>query len=188
MACASCVQFSSSGTFPVAGKALREARSQQAQANIDPFPVPLAMYRLVRVVSKPPNGSRSLDDWLPVALLFPLTTAVSFAVQHDRSNRPCGRCGHPYAAHQHYRCGTDCSLCSDCPCYRSKPALFRRSFLLRIFSRGRRLSLRLWDSARSFFRGITGRVTNALSFRPRPGPESPVARCKRAGVRHVVRG
>ncbi len=28
---------------------------------------------------------------------------------------PC-RCGHPHEAHEHYRPGTDCALCS-CSCY-----------------------------------------------------------------------
>ncbi|WP_158306519.1 hypothetical protein [Rhodococcus opacus] len=35
------------------------------------------------------------------------------------SNSEC-RCGHPFAAHEHYRAGTSCAIC-DCP-------RFRRSF------------------------------------------------------------
>lgn len=37
---------------------------------------------------------------------------------NTRSDRLC-RCGHSYAAHQHYRSGSECSLCSECPRYRS---------------------------------------------------------------------
>ena len=36
------------------------------------------------------------------------------------SDRPC-RCGHAYVAHQHYRSGSECSLCPECP--RFRPAL-----------------------------------------------------------------
>jgi hypothetical protein len=32
------------------------------------------------------------------------------------------RCGHPRAAHEHYRAGTDCAQC-DCPRYRAKHPL-----------------------------------------------------------------
>ena len=39
-----------------------------------------------------------------------------------KSGRLC-RCGHVYAAHEHYRPGTECSLCADCPRYRSASGL-----------------------------------------------------------------
>lgn len=32
----------------------------------------------------------------------------------DRDQRPCRTCGHPRVAHEHYREGTDCSLCTKC--------------------------------------------------------------------------
>lgn len=38
---------------------------------------------------------------------------------------PC-QCGHPYLAHQHYRKGLDCSLCSDCSRYRPAAGLIQR--------------------------------------------------------------
>ena len=41
------------------------------------------------------------------------------------SGCPC-RCGHPYLAHQHYRKGSECSLCSDCARYRPAVRLVRR--------------------------------------------------------------
>ena len=36
--------------------------------------------------------------------------------------RPICRCGHPYAAHEHYRAGTDCGLCPTGHCPRYRPA------------------------------------------------------------------
>ncbi|MBA8792651.1 hypothetical protein FHX74_000245 [Friedmanniella endophytica] len=40
---------------------------------------------------------------------------------------PCGRCGHPWRAHEHFRRGTECSLCApgDCPAFRG-PRLIDR--------------------------------------------------------------
>ncbi len=37
--------------------------------------------------------------------------------QEARSGPVC-RCGHAYIAHQHYRSGSECSQCLDCPRYR----------------------------------------------------------------------
>ena len=42
-----------------------------------------------------------------------------------RADRAC-TCGHPYAAHQHYRSGSECSICSDCHRYRSGGGLVAR--------------------------------------------------------------
>jgi hypothetical protein len=39
------------------------------------------------------------------------------------------RCGHERAAHEHYRAGSDCALCADCPRFRARlqlPAGLRR--------------------------------------------------------------
>jgi hypothetical protein len=36
-------------------------------------------------------------------------------------------CGHPYLAHQHYRRGTECSLCPDCPRWRRSPRVITRA-------------------------------------------------------------
>jgi hypothetical protein len=36
------------------------------------------------------------------------------------------RCGHPRTAHQHYRGGTECALCIECPRYRSAGRLLWR--------------------------------------------------------------
>lgn len=36
------------------------------------------------------------------------------------------RCGHPYVAHQHYRSGSECSQCPDCPRYRSASGIIKR--------------------------------------------------------------
>jgi hypothetical protein len=38
---------------------------------------------------------------------------------------PC-RCGHKPNAHQHFRGGTECSLCLDCPRFRTAQGRFRR--------------------------------------------------------------
>jgi hypothetical protein len=41
------------------------------------------------------------------------------------SRRVC-RCGHPYIEHRHYRSGSECSRCLDCPRYRPAPGRIRR--------------------------------------------------------------
>ena len=63
-----------------------------------------------------------------------LRAAGSFcAIEIDRLNRmmtpgPGGgeagrcRCGHPQDAHDHYRRGTECALCAECPRFRPWPA------------------------------------------------------------------
>lgn len=37
----------------------------------------------------------------------------------EQSSRRICRCGHPYISHRHYRSGSECSQCLDCPRYRS---------------------------------------------------------------------
>lgn len=46
------------------------------------------------------------------------------------SAMPCTRCHHPYAAHEHYRRGTNCGLC-DCSRYLGP----KRSLLRRLVAR-----------------------------------------------------
>ena len=41
-------------------------------------------------------------------------------MHHDDAT-PCS-CGHRYVAHEHYRAGTDCSLCPPDACHRFRPA------------------------------------------------------------------
>lgn len=36
------------------------------------------------------------------------------------------RCGHPRPAHEHYRNGSECSLCDGCPRYRPQGGLLAR--------------------------------------------------------------
>ncbi len=36
------------------------------------------------------------------------------------------RCGHPQHAHEHYRAGSECALCADCPRFRPSAGLLRR--------------------------------------------------------------
>jgi hypothetical protein len=36
------------------------------------------------------------------------------------------RCGHARDAHEHYRRGTECALCVDCPRFRPSGGLLRR--------------------------------------------------------------
>ena len=43
-----------------------------------------------------------------------------------RLGRIC-RCGHTHAAHLHYRSGSECSLCPDCPRYRFTLGLVARA-------------------------------------------------------------
>ena len=54
-----------------------------------------------------------------------VASPYSRLVSRDRPRRVC-QCGHSRAAHQHYRSGSECSLCSDCPRYRaSLPSVTR---------------------------------------------------------------
>jgi hypothetical protein len=48
-------------------------------------------------------------------------------VNWDGRAGPACKCGHSYAAHQHYRSGSECSLCSDCPRYRPALGLLARA-------------------------------------------------------------
>ena len=43
-----------------------------------------------------------------------------------RQDRLC-TCGHAYTAHRHYRRGTECSLCPDCPRWRRSPGVIIRA-------------------------------------------------------------
>ncbi|MFN8079242.1 MAG: hypothetical protein U0Q19_06725 [Kineosporiaceae bacterium] len=43
------------------------------------------------------------------------------ADQHDQASPPCV-CGHPASAHEHFRAGTECSLCPGTHCPRFRPA------------------------------------------------------------------
>jgi len=47
----------------------------------------------------------------------------------NEANEPFCRCGHPLIAHKHYRAGTECALCLDCPQFRvgDPPGLERDS-------------------------------------------------------------
>jgi hypothetical protein len=44
---------------------------------------------------------------------------------NTRSRHLC-RCGHAYAAHEHYRSGSDCSSCLECQHYRPARGLIPR--------------------------------------------------------------
>jgi hypothetical protein len=45
----------------------------------------------------------------------------------DGRTGPACKCGHAHAAHQHYRSGSECSVCSDCPRYRPALGLLARA-------------------------------------------------------------
>lgn len=51
--------------------------------------------------------------------------SISALSPNPGSDRPC-RCGHAYVAHQHYRSGSECSICSECPRFRPAPGLVAR--------------------------------------------------------------
>ena len=67
------------------------------------------------------RGNRHYPHAYPRQLLTDITpygrVASLKTVLTDRRPRLC-ICGHPYTAHQHYRRGTECSLCPDCPRWR----------------------------------------------------------------------
>jgi hypothetical protein len=52
-----------------------------------------------------------------ISMMYSLSTMYSLMPEDAKSARIC-HCRHPYAAHQHYRSGSECSLCSGCPRYR----------------------------------------------------------------------
>jgi hypothetical protein len=54
--------------------------------------------------------------------------------------KPCARCAHSLAAHQHYRPGTDCSLCTWCRAY----TLRRSCWGLEIGSRANGIANYIW--------------------------------------------
>lgn len=68
---------------------------------------------------------------------------MSVLSPNSGSDRLC-RCGHAYVAHEHYRSGSECSLCSECPRFRPAHGLVARIMHagrssrcpLRAFSRG----------------------------------------------------
>jgi hypothetical protein len=49
-----------------------------------------------------------------------------FVLSWDTRSRRLCRCGHPYAAHQHYRSGSECSFCPECQRYRPARGLIAR--------------------------------------------------------------
>lgn len=55
-----------------------------------------------------------------------------FVRRRRKDDRRC-RCGHGFSAHAHYRAGSECSLCSDCPHFRSAEGLAEH--LARFFRR-----------------------------------------------------
>ena len=63
---------------------------------------------------------------LGVTAEFATASDVCAVVWDIRLGRTC-RCGHFHAAHLHYRSGSECSLCSDCPRYRSASGLVARA-------------------------------------------------------------
>jgi len=46
------------------------------------------------------------------------------------------RCGHPRDAHEHYRSGTECAVCAECPGFRPPAGPLRR-FAARLARRAR---------------------------------------------------
>jgi hypothetical protein len=43
----------------------------------------------------------------------------------EKANDAVCRCGHGRLAHEHYRAGTECALCLDCPRFRPATGLWR---------------------------------------------------------------
>ena len=75
-------------------------------------------------MSPPSRFARPRADSISTPRQPHITTVVgpySLLVSRDRIRHQC-RCGHHYAAHQHYRGGSECSLCSDCMRYRADRA------------------------------------------------------------------
>ena len=60
---------------------------------------------------------------------------ISHLCRETIGRRPC-RCRHPYAAHQHYRGGSECSACSSCTRYRANRTGITRA--INMLSRGGR--------------------------------------------------
>ena len=113
----------------------------------------------------------------PVSMPTPrqphIKTAVgpySRLVSRVRTRYQC-RCGHPYAAHQHYRGGSECSLCSDCARYRA----------------GRPGIARMVASLTNVLKSRTGPPTSPLRqgrapSAPMPHPAEPGCRVNQIGV------
>jgi hypothetical protein len=51
----------------------------------------------------------------------------SQTVPYDTRQARLCTCGHSYTAHRHYRRGTECSLCPDCPRWRRSPGVIIRA-------------------------------------------------------------
>jgi hypothetical protein len=47
-------------------------------------------------------------------------------MHRDEDGNAVCRCGHRRHAHEHYRSGTECALCPDCPRFRLAPGLAGR--------------------------------------------------------------
>jgi len=47
-------------------------------------------------------------------------------MHRDESSDAVCRCGHGRAAHEHYRAGAECAVCSDCPKFRPSGGIARR--------------------------------------------------------------
>jgi hypothetical protein len=54
----------------------------------------------------------------------------------DETSDALCRCGHERLAHEHYRAGTECALCPDCPRFRPVVSVGQR--LVAIFRRRQR--------------------------------------------------
>ena len=88
--------------------------------------------------SRPGRAKESLEDTHHPPVLFWLFTDIlafadgydPHAVLYEKTPPHLCICGHPHSAHQHYRRGTECSLCADCP--RWRPRLGR---MMRVFKR-----------------------------------------------------
>jgi hypothetical protein len=59
-----------------------------------------------------------MTGYLPLAVKRPQHGYVTQVVFYENRRVRLCTCGHPYPAHQHYRHGTECSLCPDCPHWR----------------------------------------------------------------------
>lgn len=65
----------------------------------------------------------------PVQLIIDfkwLVKACDMRASPGQSSRRICLCGHPYISHRHYRSGSECSQCLDCPRYRSASGPIRR--------------------------------------------------------------
>ena len=89
----------------------------------------MAAYAAVDLVEVYGSGGKAVYELGGVTAEFATASDVCAVVWDIRLARIC-RCGHFHAAHLHYRSGSECSLCSDCPRYRSASGLVARALHL----------------------------------------------------------